>query len=103
MSQHAPTLTEQAPDSISDAYWTFKGGSDAIGVRDAKEMLKMTHTARIQGTGDRRWCVKVVLDVDDSEVPEVVERAADAHNLVEVERGPNFDGTLEYVTYARIE
>lgn len=106
MSQNPPTLTERAPDHIEAAYHTFKGGTGTLSTYKARQLLEVTHTARIDGRHCQHVTVYLKTDAvaeypDEFEnVPDIIEEAAEAHNLVEVDRSHTHLGTLDSITYA---
>lgn len=89
------------PEPIESAWNTFKGGTEKLSKLEAKELLNVTETARITGHYSRRVCVylKKGTVMKDDEVPDIIKKAANAHNLVEVNRSYNYDETLESITY----
>jgi hypothetical protein len=88
-----------APESIESAWNTFKGGTGKLSVLEAKELLELTETARITGHYSRRVCVYLKKDSENDEIPEIIKKAANEHDLVEVDRSYNYDETLDSITY----
>lgn len=93
-------------ERLQDAYGAFKGGCETT--IQSTRMLEVVETARTNGVersdGQIVDAVHVYLKDGNEEIPEVVQKVAGKHKLVEVKREHRYGSdNIEYVSYIREE